>query len=291
MTERTFSPRELADVIGVSESSVKRWVDAGELVAGRTSGGHRRIALADAIRYIRHNGMVVVNPGALGLADLAQVPDQLATADVTADLLSRLLLDGEAAQARGLIVSAYLRGEPLAVLCDGPVRAAMHRIGEEWEHARRGIYLEHHATEQFVQAFSHIRALMPVPEPSAPLAVGAAAEGDPYLLPSLMVSAVVADLGFRMASLGPDTPSDVLAETAIEQGARLVCLSASVADDRPEVEAAVVSIAAALQPHGIALAVGGRALDGATIPALQHVYATTTMQELARLGRSLLAEA
>ena len=38
-----LSPKELADAIGVSESSIKRWVDNGEIQATKTSGGHRRI--------------------------------------------------------------------------------------------------------------------------------------------------------------------------------------------------------------------------------------------------------
>lgn len=64
--ERLFSPREFAAAIGASESSVKRWVDAGELVAAKTAGGHRRIALTEAVRFIRQRGMSVVDAKALG---------------------------------------------------------------------------------------------------------------------------------------------------------------------------------------------------------------------------------
>jgi len=39
---RQLSPRELAEALGVSESSLKRWVDAGKIAASRTEGGHRR---------------------------------------------------------------------------------------------------------------------------------------------------------------------------------------------------------------------------------------------------------
>ena len=43
----------LVDALGVSESSVKRWVDGGDLVAQRTAGGHRRIARGEALRFAR----------------------------------------------------------------------------------------------------------------------------------------------------------------------------------------------------------------------------------------------
>ena len=50
-----LSPKELAAAIGVSESTLKRWADDGLIVFSRTAGGHRRIRLAEAIRFIREN--------------------------------------------------------------------------------------------------------------------------------------------------------------------------------------------------------------------------------------------
>ncbi|HEX9106572.1 MAG TPA: MerR family DNA-binding transcriptional regulator, partial [Longimicrobiales bacterium] len=48
-----LSPRELAEAVGVSESSLKRWADRGVLAVERTAGGHRRIPLGEAVRFIR----------------------------------------------------------------------------------------------------------------------------------------------------------------------------------------------------------------------------------------------
>lgn len=48
-----LSPRELAQAIGVSESSIKRWIDDGLIGATKTAGGHRRIAGSEAIRFVR----------------------------------------------------------------------------------------------------------------------------------------------------------------------------------------------------------------------------------------------
>ena len=69
-----LSPRELADAIGASESSLKRWTDGGLIVATRTAGGHRRIPLAEAIRFIRETAQPVVRPEILGLGDIEIVP-------------------------------------------------------------------------------------------------------------------------------------------------------------------------------------------------------------------------
>ena len=62
-----ITPRQLADAIGVSESSLKRWADAGKIHVSRTDGGHRRIALTEAVRFIRDTKSTVVRPDLLGL--------------------------------------------------------------------------------------------------------------------------------------------------------------------------------------------------------------------------------
>jgi excisionase family DNA binding protein len=52
----SYSPRQLAEVLGVSVQSVQRWADAGRLKAWKTPSGHRKIdadsaqALIDAMR-------------------------------------------------------------------------------------------------------------------------------------------------------------------------------------------------------------------------------------------------
>ena len=48
-----LSPRQFAAAIGVSESSVRRWADGGQIKMTRTAGGHRKIARSEAIRFIR----------------------------------------------------------------------------------------------------------------------------------------------------------------------------------------------------------------------------------------------
>ena len=61
-SQRTISPRHLAEAIGMSESSLKRWADRGFLSVTRTAGGHRRIAVQEAIRFIRSRELTILDP-------------------------------------------------------------------------------------------------------------------------------------------------------------------------------------------------------------------------------------
>ncbi|ADV64122.1 DNA binding domain protein, excisionase family [Isosphaera pallida ATCC 43644] len=53
----SLKTRQVAQALGVSASTVKRWVTEGKLPAARTVGNHRLIALSDAIAFARNQGM------------------------------------------------------------------------------------------------------------------------------------------------------------------------------------------------------------------------------------------
>jgi len=142
-----LSPKELAAAIGVSESSLRRWVDSGVLKFSRTVGGHRRIPLAEAVRFIRDSHANVVRPELLGFAPLTTPPAGTPNPAAEADRLYEALLAGDSALARGIVLSLYLTGSPLTSLFDGPLATCMHRVGELYLHSPKGILTEPRATD------------------------------------------------------------------------------------------------------------------------------------------------
>jgi molybdopterin-binding protein len=47
-----FGPSQVADLLGVSVDTVRRWCDEGRLKTVRSSGGHRSVDGADLARYL-----------------------------------------------------------------------------------------------------------------------------------------------------------------------------------------------------------------------------------------------
>jgi MerR family transcriptional regulator, light-induced transcriptional regulator len=276
--------------MGVSESSVKRWVDSGSLTAAKTAGGHRRIPLSEAVRFIRARKLPIVDRSILGLADVSRVPDGLVDAPVTEELLVKLLTRGASDEARGLIVAAYLRGDPLAPLCDGPIREAMNHVGNLWYKDRQGIAVEHVATDVFLQAFHQIRALVPPAGPGAPQALGAAFSGDPYALPSLMAATILADLSFEVTHLGPDTPPDVLAQAAEDRNADLVWISVTAEMSESAIREAAAMLSARLASVGTRIVIGGRATERFTFNSLPKVSLERSMTDLAEIASGIVRD-
>ena len=66
------SPKQVARAIGVSESSLKRWCDQGLIKTVRTAGGHRKMDIAEVLRYVREQDHKLVSPEILGLPPVGQ---------------------------------------------------------------------------------------------------------------------------------------------------------------------------------------------------------------------------
>lgn len=285
-----LSPKDLALAIGVSESSLKRWADDGRLRFTRTAGGHRRIAVGEAVRFIRETGALLVQPEALGLRELATTRYELTSAVTPEERLLGYLRDGRVTETRSLILTLYLTGWSIAELADGPIQLAMERLGELWKHDQAGIFVEHRATEICVQAVQHLRSLFE-PADTKLLALGCAPAGDPYLLPTLLAAIALSSEGFQTVNLGPDTPFDALGHAVQQCRPALVWLSISSVADPEHLAAEVLALARRLAEPGIPLIVGGQALPKIHLPPAANLHLGRSLGELVAYAKGLRAAA
>lgn len=245
-----ITPRQLADAIGVSESSLKRWADAGKIHVSRTDGGHRRIALTEAVRFIRDTKSTVVRPDLLGL------PSNENSMDAA---LTSLLVNGSGQAAVAALVSRFLSGTSIAAICDGPIRAAMNHMGNMWRHTGDGVMIEHRATAICIDALGTLKSLVSFADGAA-VAVGGAPSADPYVVPSMMCAAALCESGMRAVNLGAETPLEVLSQAAVAENAKLVWLSLS-APPTPEIAGAMPAFIDAMLKRDSVLVIGGRYRD------------------------------
>ncbi len=282
-----LSPRELAEATTVSESSVKRWIEDGRLTAARTAGGHRRIPIAEAIRFIRQANLPLARPGALGLVEAAGAQTAVAVADDPDRQFAAAMLAGYADEARGLAIAMYTRGRSIAEICDGPIVSAMTELGQLWQHDANGIFIEHRATSICIRLLNDLHALLPTADNDAPAAVGGAPSGDPYRIPSLAAAVTLTSVGWRATDLGPDLPVDSLIRAAETHEADLVWLSISALRSPTIAQRTIMDLACDLGERGRAMVVGGRDLPSLPDVALGTLHQAGSMTELAGLAKGL----
>ncbi|MCK6447217.1 MAG: helix-turn-helix domain-containing protein [Planctomycetes bacterium] len=281
-----LSPKDLADAIGVSESSLKRWVDDGRLVAVRTAGGHRRISQHEAVRFVRSQRFALLHPETLGLPTNDAQPALEAGAP---EPFLQYLLAENAAAARAFLVQRYLAGVGFAALCDGPIRSALTHIGELWRHSERGIAIEHRATDIAFQSLAYLRSLLPPSPEDGWTAVGFAPSGDAYLLPTMMCAAVLAEAGWRDRNLGPDTPLVAMREAIAMANPKVVWCALSQEQPNEVAAREIRELVDELATRDTYVVLGGRGAPALGIVGREHVLTVGSMVELAAFARGLAA--
>jgi MerR family transcriptional regulator, light-induced transcriptional regulator len=263
--------------------------DAGELQIHRTRGGHRRIPVPEAIRYVRETKSRIEKPELFGLSD---APSDDSAKSAEAQMLA-LLRDGHSASVTSLMQSLYAGGLSIAEICDKPIFYAMQQIGSAWPHDKKAIFIEHRAMVLCCRALNQLRLSLPEPEFDAPKAIGGAMSGDVYLLPTLMASLVLHDLGFNETNLGPNLPLDVLTDCLLDERPVLVWIAISEPlRSRTQLQE-VVKLAEAAKSLGTKLIVGGRHasdLQRSWGDQPAHWEICQNMQELVVTGSPCLTE-
>jgi hypothetical protein len=283
---KLLSPKDLASAIGASESSLKRWTDQGLLAVSRTAGGHRRIPLPEAIRFVRSRRLPLVKPEILGLPASFGVESDLRPGahDRPDEIFTDLLRAGHDIGARNHLFERFMRGETIAALADGPIRSAMRDLGEFWKQGPEGILVEHRATEICAMIIQDLRSMV-TPEHPRGQAIGGAIGGDPYKLAPLVAASVLDECGVHSVNLGADTPIEVLAIAAfgpeVEQRPDILWLAASSVSDPGVARREIADLAARCRDAGILFCAGGREVDRLDLASIDGICVHDSMKAFA----------
>ncbi len=285
-SEVYLKTQQVADALGIGVSTLKRWVDAGEIAAARTVGRHRLIALDEALRFARRNDLPTAalhRAGGAGGASPATVDDP------TRDRLVEALTKGQAKEARRIIVASHAAmgsGEALADELIGPV---MERIGHGWAAGTWDVFQEHQASQIVSAAIIELigRAVRSGDSPT-PIAIGASPEGDHSTLAGLLGELTLREVGWDVRNFGADLPFRSLTRGVAAYRPRLVFVSVGhVADPITFIEA-YTSFHEAATAAGAAVILGGRGLRAELLARLPHEAHGVWMTDLAAFGRRLL---
>jgi excisionase family DNA binding protein len=282
--KKLLSTKQVARAVGVSESSVKRWCDKGDIPTQYTAGGHRRVLLADFAAFVRHGRHQVVNPEALGLPPTSG--QSVRVIERAREQMTAALVAGDEQLCRQIAIDLYLAGHGLGLICDDVFAVAFRSIGEAWSCGETEVYQERRGCEITLRVLYELRSLLPTPAEDAPLAIGGAASGDPYGLGTTMCELVLRDAKWNATSLGSNLPFDTLGAAILEHRPRLFWISCSHIAD----EAAFLAGYGALQEkHGasVAFVVGGSALTAEIRQEMKFAAYCDNMQHLEGFARTL----
>jgi len=276
-SQPVLTTTEVADLLDVHTSSVKRWCNSGELPFHSTDGGHRRIHLMDVLELAGFREIeTFLEPFHPYASHVWQAVTESAVEHRFERVVSLCLgwLDrGKMDRVSELL---YVIGThpavPPTTFIDGALRQLMQRVGTDWMNGRIRAGDEHLMSNTVLETLFRIRRewapARRIQDPAdRPLALVGSIEGDQHHLGSMCIRLLLEHRGWRVRYLGPDVPVDEFANMQKSHAADLVCISFSppmTGADMERCARVLGEMYDAESPYRLAL--GGSALADTEIP-------------------------
>lgn len=274
-----FSPKEIAQALGVSEATIKRWVDKGKIPAEKTLGGHRKINLKDLKTFCDATKYSIKVPEVLGLtANTGRQKDKISIAK--AELNDAFKACSEE-QIRGLLMNLYLADVPLESIFDDVLAPALHQLGCDWESGSIDAFQERRVIQICTRLLYSFDAFFHPAEKGAGIALFGTLRGDQYIIPILMCEALLRSKGLKTEMLGNDLEVKSYTQALKLYKPEILCLSISADIPEEELVESLKELKEACERYNTRLIVGGSHVTYSLKKALGNIDFMKSMTELA----------
>jgi len=145
-----YNSYQLAKIIGVNVSTIKRWTESGKLNCSKTAGGHRKFNLNDISNFLK---TYKKNQTDIDLIKIVGKNNKLIESINTFDekqlvkYCYKNLIKGKSDNFLALNNALILKNTPIQHIFDKILIPVLNKIGENWEKGSLSISEEHIATE------------------------------------------------------------------------------------------------------------------------------------------------
>jgi excisionase family DNA binding protein len=261
-----LSTRQVAQLLGVGEATVKRWADSEELACFRADGGHRKFRLRDVAVFARKREMA--DGGEEGL-------DNAANVDEAKTQLERLAVDEDTDGCVALMSELRLAGMSLADIFDDVVVPVLDKVAGNLERCRLSSSEGQAAVSTLRDAISRAQPLAEPPgEPNRAdrgTAVVASIAGEQHDPVARMTACLLRARCFEVLAPQANTPPADLAELVVRTRAQVVVLCSSAAAVPAQLQERLDLAALAVRPVGGRVVVAGPGAQKLKLPEGAHL--------------------
>jgi MerR family transcriptional regulator, light-induced transcriptional regulator len=261
--KQSYSTKELAEMWDVSESTIKRWSDAGMLKCRKTFGGHRKFELEDIVEFQNRCDLAKKEAEKRKAECSSELKRLLDDADFAglADYYKQAALTGQSGLVSSLLSQWGEQGLSLATIGEDIIRPAMREVGELWRTGKIRVLDEHLATLSTMEALTDLHTSVAKNADSNRLAIVGCSEGELHQLASILVRHLLEAEGLKVVYLGPHTPLFSFAEAINRFKPQAVCISITMMDNLERAVRDYEALRRAASKHKARIIMGGAALE------------------------------
>ena len=284
--KRYYSSRELAEMLSVNESTIKRWSDTGYIECNRTKGGHRRFSLQSVMQFVHQNRLEVPELAAQMFTGRELRTNLIAgNTDVLVPRLKVAALAGNLTDSLSILRAGLALKPNLLAIYEDVVFPVLRVIGDEWASHSITIDVEHLASLTIRDAIVRLQSSVHH-EPSNGLsALLVCYEGQLHDIVLQCAASYLQSRGWKTYNLGQSTPTASVLSAIKKRKPDLVVLSALLVDRKKKfVRDVNLKIYPASHRAGAKLSVGGARLRSEFVDRLKADFISDSIRDLEKLS-------
>ena len=237
-----YNSYQIAEIIGVNVSTVKRWTDSGRLKCTQTIGGHRKFHLNHIKNFLTKNKKfsTSVNINLL-VGENNTLHEAIANMDFNyiSSYAYQTLRKSNDKKFCSLINSLILKDYSYNSIFDNLIIPLLHRLGDEWMNNKVSISEEHMISEILRKFLSNINFQYQVTEAKYN-AFCFTMENDGHNLPLYMAETVLNNVNtIKTYNLGANLPIDDFLDLSKKFAVHIIFISIIYFEDKDLVKSQV----------------------------------------------------
>jgi MerR family transcriptional regulator, light-induced transcriptional regulator len=261
MTGGMVSTMEVAALLQVTETTIKRWADESVLRCVRTPGGHRKFLLSEVVHLAERQGYTVSGsqPPPMPQRRMEQLQTGVFTQNYAkiAAVFRDVALKCDREGLSTLLLYLYKQHIPLPVVLDEVIRPCFDEIGREWEKGDIGVDREHAASHAVAESLARAVPELHRKEPNGKTALCACPEGELHELGLRGLAYSLECEGWNVHYLGGNTPLGSISSAVRAARPDLVCLSLTSVRLRNELVQKLRNLASSVHSYNGKVLIGG----------------------------------
>ncbi len=261
MTETLFTTKELAAMLQVGTTTIKRWTDEGNLRCFRTPGGHRKVRAEDVYDFLQRFNYPI---------PIQRFYDAVSTDDSVMRLMVREkdfqtfisvcfsgTLKGKKDEVRNLFHELYQTNLPLSVIFDEILRPTLRRLADIKAHKINSAEFQL-ALSVLNSAIDKFNDSIIKPTADTEEVVLCLSAGNSYVEVELKaLQTLFESMGKNVIMLMPRIETDISFELISVKSPKYVCLWVSKSEVGPALDERVQRVFAIVHEYGGSVILGG----------------------------------
>jgi len=296
MKQKLLTSAEVADIINVNVSTVKRWTDNGQLKCTRTPGKHRKYEIQNIIDFAENNSIEISTFKIFSKKKNENIDKRVSFAIYTEDYESlartyyRYIFNVNKTKAENFLKILYISKIPLEKIFDNVIAPSLKEIGEQWHNKKVGIEREHLATNIALHSVIKLQDVIKEKKANGLVSICGCLENESHNIAITCINILLEAEGWQSYLLGNNTPAKSIIESIIFYKPRLVCISSTFIKDKIKFTEDINSIYEQTKINGSYLAVSGASLTQSVKSEIKFKYSPASAAETLQMIKIITAE-